>query len=263
MNVAGYSRIVEMLRLAGSNERLFPATLLYNEGWLLRLVLDWFANRKASEGHVLSFHPGARWFSEALLPSQFFASSRGDALAEGWTHADGVVGHVAIGSAALADTRLNQDAEQFVVTEAKLFSPLSAGVRNASYYDQAARNVACMAEILCRAGRRPENLRSLAFLVLAPRSQIELGVLEGLLAKDSIRAKVARRIGEYEPERQAVKKLWMEEWFLPTLEHAQVRALSWEDILEHVERIDGLYAAAELKGFYARCLEFNRLQEQE
>lgn len=263
MNVAGYSRIIEMLRLAGSDERLFPATLLYNEGWLLRLVLDWFANHRSKVQHLLSFQPGARWFSEALLPSQFFASARGDRLAEGWTHADGVIGHVAIGSAALADTRLNPDAEQFVVTEAKLFSPLSSGVRHASYYDQAARNVACMAEVLCRAGRRPESLRSLAFLVVAPGAQIDLGLFKALLSRESIRAKVSRRIGEYEPERQGAKKRWMEEWFLPTLEHAQVMALSWEDILEHMEQADGLYAVADLKAFYSRCLEFNRLQEQE
>jgi hypothetical protein len=35
-------RILEMLRLASSDNRKFPATIFYNEGWLLRLVLDWF-----------------------------------------------------------------------------------------------------------------------------------------------------------------------------------------------------------------------------
>src|SRR5687768_1700580 len=110
-----FQSIVEMLRVAGTDSRLFPATLLYNEGWLLRLALNWFATR--GEGnHPLSFCTGARWFSEALLPSQFFPKVRGDMLAEGWTHADGVIGHVSIGSAALADTRLEAGATQFVVT---------------------------------------------------------------------------------------------------------------------------------------------------
>lgn len=53
---SGYQRIVEMLRMAGTDNRLFPATILYNEGWLLRLVLDWFASNEPSD-HILSFLP--------------------------------------------------------------------------------------------------------------------------------------------------------------------------------------------------------------
>jgi hypothetical protein len=57
-----YSR---MLRAASGERPLLSPTLLYNEGWLLRLVLDWFS-RHDVEGHQLSFAAGARWFSEAL-----------------------------------------------------------------------------------------------------------------------------------------------------------------------------------------------------
>ena len=98
-------RIVDMLQLAKTEQRMFPATIFYNEGWLLRLVLDWLS-RTAVEKHPLTFVPGARWFLEALLPSQFLAGQRADPLAEGWTHADGVIGHVAIGGGGQADTRL-------------------------------------------------------------------------------------------------------------------------------------------------------------
>jgi hypothetical protein len=106
--VSPIERINEMLRLAGSENRLFPATIYYNEGWLLRLVVDWFS-RNQSTDHRLTFETGAPWFSEALLPSQFFRTRQRDGferdnLAEGWTHADGVIGHVIIGDASLADT---------------------------------------------------------------------------------------------------------------------------------------------------------------
>jgi hypothetical protein len=73
--------IQRMLRAASGGRPLFPPTLLYNEGWLLRLVLDWFS-RHDVQGHPLSFGAGARWFSEALLPSAFLARHRGDRLAE-------------------------------------------------------------------------------------------------------------------------------------------------------------------------------------
>ena len=134
------SRIQEMLHLAEGHDRLFPATILFNEGWLLRLVLSWFSSAGANE-QPISFGPGARWFSEALLPSQFLPRSRGDPLGEGWTHADGVIGNVTIGISALADAKLLPDATQFIVTEAKLFSPLSPRVTHAAYFDQAARSI--------------------------------------------------------------------------------------------------------------------------
>lgn len=113
--------IYEMLCTANSDDRKFPATTFYNEGWLLRLVLDWFS-RQPVTGHRLSFASCARWFSEALLPSQFLPRHQGDHLAEGWTHADGILGHVTIGNGALANAALREDASQLIVTEAKLFS---------------------------------------------------------------------------------------------------------------------------------------------
>src|SRR6185437_10906832 len=122
--------------------------------------------------YPMSSLTGARWFSEAWLPSAFLPRYRGDALAESRTHADGVIGHFTIGDPGTAGLSLKPDAEQFVVVEGKLFNRLSAGVRNAPYFDQAARTVACMAEALRRAGREPEALRDLAFLVVAPRSRV-------------------------------------------------------------------------------------------
>ncbi len=67
-------RICQLLRASGGSNRVFPATVLYNEGWLLRLVLDWFS-RESGTAHPLQFVSGARWFSEALLPSQFLPDS--------------------------------------------------------------------------------------------------------------------------------------------------------------------------------------------
>lgn len=73
--------IQEMLDAAASEWPLFPPTLLYNEGWLLRLTLAWFAAHPG-QAHPLSFSTAARWFSEALLPSAFLPRYRADKLAE-------------------------------------------------------------------------------------------------------------------------------------------------------------------------------------
>jgi hypothetical protein len=254
-------RITEMLELSGTTSRLFPATIYYNEGWLLRLTLDWFS-RQAVTGHPLDFSAGARWFSEALLPSQFFAQRRGDQLAEGWTHADAVIGQVSIGDAALADTKLLTNATQLLVTEAKLFSPLSPGVTRAAYYDQAARNVACIAEVLCRAGTPPNSLSSIGFLVLAPQEQISARVFTRELSKESIHSTISRRVSEYSSPEREKKEQWFREWCLPTVQRAKIDSLAWESIVDHIRTQDSVFAI-ELKDFYAKCLEFNRIQERD
>ena len=68
-----------------------------------------------------------------------------------------MLGHFAIGDPGTAALTLAPDARQLVVLEAKLYARLSAGVRNAPYYDQAARSVACIAETLRRVDRRPRG----------------------------------------------------------------------------------------------------------
>lgn len=89
---------------------------------------------------------------------------------------------------------------------------------------------------------------------MAPRSRVDEGVFSEYVNTDSIRDVVRRRVSEYrEPE----KDLWFEDRFLPTLEVANLRCISWEEILavisEHKED-DG----QSLSEFYATCLEFNR-----
>ena len=246
-------RIAELLSNAKDPERVFPATDLYNEGWMLRLVIDWFSHNSLVD-YDIGFSEGARWYSEALLPSAFLARQRGDNLAESWTHADGVIGHFEIGENADGDLTLKKGATQLVVTEAKMFSKLSAGVTNAKYFNQAARNVACIAEIANRAGILPASLEDMAFYVVAPKVRIDEGVFSTQINKDDICEVVQRRVSEYGDQ---AKSLWFDEWFLPTLEAIEVRCISWEEILavvsEHNEA-DG----RELGEFYVKCLEFNK-----
>jgi hypothetical protein len=59
-----------------------------------------------------------------------------------------------------------------------MFSVLSSGVTRATYFDQAARNVACIAEVLFRAKREPAKMGVLGFFVLAPDEQISGAVAE-------------------------------------------------------------------------------------
>ena len=243
-------RIRALLERADGDSPVFPPTLLFNENWLLRIVLDWFSGHREVDSAVASWER-AQWFSEALLPSAFLPRCRGDRLAESWTHADGVVGHFQIGSVGRGDLTLLQDARQFVVIEGKMLSRLSSGVKNVPYFDQAARNVACMAEVLRRGRRSPSMLGRLAFYVVAPEIQISRGAFPGV-NQESIRRKVQRRVREYQGERDE----WHREWFSPTAEHIVVGCLSWESIIEEIGRIDAADAKAP-RDFYGACLKYN------
>ena len=242
-----------MLELCSTKYTVFPPTILYNEGWMLRLVLDWFATHPNS-GPYLSFPENGKWYSEALLPSAFLPRYRGDKYAESWTHADGVIGHFEIGRDRGGDLTLLPNGAALKVLEAKMFSKLSSGTTHAKYYNQAARNVACIAEVLKRANRSPSNIQSLAFYVIAPKVQIDDGAFSKLMTHDSLKTTVERRVKEYDEP----KEEWYQGWFLPTLERIDIGTISWEDIISWINEADASSGAA-MKEFYNLCLKYNRL----
>ena len=246
-------RIAELLSKSSGSDRVLPPTDLYNEGWMLRLVLDWFSQNPMIQ-HELHFCEGSNWYSEALLPSAFLARKRGDRLAESWTHADGAIGHFLIGENGAGDLSLKKGVTQFVVTEAKMFSKLSAGVTNAKYFNQAARNVACIAEIVKRAGIDPTSFDEIAFYVVAPESRISEGVFSEYMGADSMREVVLKRVTEY---KETAKDQWFNDWFLPTLAVVKSRCISWEEILAVISDSNE-EEGRELAEFYDKCLEFNQ-----
>lgn len=229
----------------------FPPTILYNEGWLLRLVVDWYSTSGISD-HPLSFPKDGNWYSEARLPSAFLPRFSGDPLAESHTNADGVIGHFTIGSTGKTDLALNPDANHFIVIEAKLYSGLSKGVKNAPYFDQAARNIACIAEVLHRADCSPSLFMKLGFYVLAPEEQIKSRTFSRLLYKQSIMDKVRKRVSSYKGARDE----WFKDWFTPTLDIIDVNSISWESLLDIVRENDS-QAGHDLSGYYLSCMRFN------
>ncbi|PWB53902.1 MAG: hypothetical protein C3F13_08330 [Anaerolineales bacterium] len=229
----------------------FPPTLIFNEGWLLRLVLDWYS-RNYNMDQPLLLQPKSTWFSEALLPSPFRPRYRGDTRAEARTHADGILGHISIGGSAKADAMLLADATQLIVLEAKIYSPLSGGTRNAPNYNQAARNVACITELLQRANRPPSIMTSLAFLVVAPEKQTNAGIFTQMLNKDAIKKAVQARAKSFSNELGD----WVDIWFSPTIEIIHIEAVSWESLIGYIETIDRR-SYQSLTMFYHRCLAHN------
>jgi len=244
--------IVDLIRLSGSDQRVFPATEYFNETWMLRIVLDWFSKNHVSD-HPFSMTKDCQWFSEGLIPSQFLPRSRKDPLGESWTHADGIAGHFKVGEGGRADIRMTDKSTHLICVEAKMFSRLSPGVKNAPYFNQAARYVACMAELLNRADVRPDRMEQLAFFIFTPDEQINAGVFSTQSSPGHIDEIVKRRVSEYNGEKDS----WYHKWFLPTLKNVDIQCLSWESLTNTILENDP-YSGNQIQSFYLKCLEYNR-----
>jgi hypothetical protein len=252
-----YKRIEALCQSYETGTPVMPPTIIYNEGWMLRLMVDRFASLELrNEPHPLAVPQGCRWYSEALLPSAFRPRLRGDPSGESWTHVDGAIGHFDIGNGGKGNLTIKSDATHFVVLEAKMFSKLSAGVKNAPGYNQVARNIACIAEALKRAGRRVNEIKTLGFYVLAPKSQIKQKLFDGLLDKEYLLKTVKRRVIEY----RGISDDWLTESFLPVLKGLDIRIIRWEEVLKFLKGRDPV--ASQLEDFYKRCLEFNKPRER-
>ena len=251
----GTEIISKMLESAHTDGAVFPPTILYNEGWMLRIVLS--LQSEGIECLPFNFLPGAKWFSEALIDSPFLPRFRGDPQAEGLTHLDGAIGHFDIRPGTKTGLVLRADSTQFVAIEAKMFSPLSKGTTNAPNYDQAARIVACIAWEISRSNRAVNDFGSLGFYLIAPSEQNKSGIFSSLVNCHSIKEKVERRIDAYseDHEKHADLRIWYDGFFLPTLERIDIRCVPWETVIDKIDE-------TAIRKFYNRCLKFNKPRER-
>lgn len=256
-------RLTRLLRLCESGaDARFPPTEVFNEGWMLRLILDAIEIHSIVE-HPLAFEQGAKWYSEARLGSPFRPRRRGDPLGEGFTNADGVIGHFDFQPTTRAGLSLLPNATQFVVVEAKMFSNLSSGTRNAPTFNQAARNVACMAKILEATGRPISSFTSLGFFVLAPLpEQRGAGIsnIETCMDTGAVVRAVHERVKAYEGRPEAAElRLWEERLLLPLLDWLTQRqrlgVLSWDACIDAIATAHPVLGG-DLREFYRRCLSF-------
>lgn len=247
--------VFEMLSALGTDQSCLPASYLYNEGWMLRLVL-----KAASEGLLKDLippisHP-TKWASEAKLFTPFDAA-RGNA-SEGLTNVDGIIGDFDWQPGTRTGVRLLPKPSRFEVFEAKMFSKLSAGVTAAKWYDQAVRNVACMAHTLNLQNLKPQErpLDVIGFWVIAPESQINRRLFTIDLEPGSMRAKIAVRIAQFDGEEQENLDYWREEYFEPLLQQLEernaIKCTSWEEV---IKSITDKRCQKSISEFYQRCID--------
>jgi hypothetical protein len=210
---------------SGSPGCAFRETLIFNEGWLLRAVLEaWRSRRTEGPFAFLPFPPDAAYYSEGQLRTPFAARRRGDPLAETHTHVDGIVGHFSIDTRTHSGIRLAPHARYIAVFEAKLYSPLSAGTRHAAGYDQVARTAACLLHALITSGARPAATH---LAVLYPSDN--RGVRPERHELPALQAAIAARLQQYQAARGGAE-VFAADW-QARLGEISLSFVTWEDAL--------------------------------
>jgi hypothetical protein len=232
----------------------FPPTDVFNEGWMLRIVME--LHSRGLGCFPFSRYEGSGWLSEVQLLTPFAERYRGDLLYEKRTHADGVIGHIKIDDVSKTGLEIRPSAGQFIVLEAKMFSGLSGSVKNARGYDQAARNLACMSQCIKESGNIVDSFDSLGFFVVAPEAQIQRGIFDRYLERDNVLDTVRKRVDQYSGE-SVFHKLdtWYTDEFCEFIEKVQIDKISWEQIIENISESVTRDAVS---SFYESCLRFNR-----
>ena len=265
------SKLIELvaglLRQCDTEKTHFPPTTFFNEGWMVRIMTS-VSIEEDLQLKGIDFGKMANWYSEGMLASPYPPAFRGDSLGEGYTHADMALGNFTVDAKNRGEILIKGNTGNFGVIEAKMNSPLSKGTAHAPNYDQASRNLACIAF----STRKTQH--EIFFAVAAPQIAIEKHKIDRIVDKSSMLAKISDRFDSYnEPEltgkvsaeeaaKYAAKYAAIFQEKDITIERAAGATcivISYEEWLSELKPLVGsLYQ--ELRDFYKLCKTFNHVR---
>lgn len=244
-----------ILELSNSTKDLkINPTIIYNEGWLLRILVSYSMDLELCfKG--LNFKKSYNWTSEGLLSSPFVdvkagaLKNKGEAIRrEGYTHVDAAIGDFEIKYNDSARIRLKPIANYFAVIEAKLKSNLSRETSNAKDYNQATRNIICIASNVI------ESKCDSSFIIVAPETTIKKHKIESQIEKETIMMQAKDRFDYYNDEFKKNKKYGLIVDKIRTMNIQLITFEEWIDILPSSETKD------KIDKFYKECLKWNKIK---
>jgi len=237
-------QIIKSINL--SNPNINP-TEIYNEGWMTRLFVYFSIQDKLTIKNI-DFSEIKNWCSEAVISSPFQPRMRGDKLGEGFTHADMTIGDFKVDFNTSGEIILDKSAEKFGIIEAKMGSNLSQGTKNAPNYNQASRNLACIAEKTLES-----NSCKTFFGIVAPKTQLKLHKLDEQIDKEFMLLQITKRFEMY-PEEFRLKKRMNE--ILEKAKKTEVWVMSYEEWLDSFTKNETI---KELSDFYEKAKKWNKI----
>ncbi|HPW67646.1 MAG TPA: hypothetical protein PLS84_11285 [Salinivirgaceae bacterium] len=222
------------------SENINP-TIIYNEGWIVRLlVIESMLEKITIENIEFGKLANKKWSSEALIASPFVTTKINR---EGYTHADIILGDFDVNYGERGKVVLADMPEILGIIEAKMGSSLSKGTRNAPNYNQASRNICCLAHTT------QSTDCGTFFIIAAPQSIIKkYNNFEEQI--NQIKPQISERFShsEISYSKEIEKKV----------SECKVSVISYEDWINKLKH-------AEIKNmlidFYNQCKKYNKIQD--
>lgn len=227
---------------------IFAETLVFNEGWLLRGILErWRKCELTTKFPFLPFPDNIKIYSEAQLRTPFKKRSQDDNQGEGHTHVDGIVGDFSI-NGTKSGVVLNRDCRYLAVFEAKMYSGLSDRVKNVADYSQVSRTLACIVNSALET-----SLSSIHFIVAYPKNNVKIEPAR--YNKSCVKKEIEKRLDGYKQTdlaNRADKRFSaFEKQWRSVLRNINVEFITWEDVLEE-------FGDKDIMKFYKLCKKYNR-----
>ena len=223
-------------------ERINP-TIIYNEGWMIRLmVIESMIEKLKIKGIDFGLLANKNWSSETLIASPFIKAKENR---EGYTHADIIIGDFNVSYTERGEVVLDDFSEILGIIEAKMRSNLSQGTSNAkSNYNQASRNVCCLSHVT-----RKNPTCKLFFMVVAPEMIISKHEIEKQVERENILKQISERF-------QHSKETYISE-IQCQVEKCEIIVISYE---EWIDELRDNEVKILLNKFYNECLKHNKIE---
>ena len=230
----------------GQRGLYFPLTDIYNEGWMLRLVLSKLENNEKLK-KAFHYDSRAKWFSEAELKSPFLHKEKRETR----THADAVIGSFEFEENTKTGVDLPKNKEGFhcfYAIEAKMYAPLSKGISADPNYNQAARYLGCLAYIAF--SNHLTDFSNIGLIICAPSDH--KSIIEDIHnSRKLLNTRISDYYNENKNKNEEIVKFysWWKENEQRFFEKEKIEVLHWEDLVKDDE---------ELTVFYKKCVQYNK-----
>lgn len=242
-----------------SNKSPIARSEVFNETWMLRLTLALIHDcvEGFEDSTLARIHKAVtkRWISEGGLAPTL--------KNEGPTWTDAIIGDVSIEtdkemediSGNKRGVKLAHDSKDcgVIVIEAKIGSKLARKTTHHSGYNQAARNIACLAQLIM--DESDSYKTKCAFIVLGPREKAKSW--EGKVPNQDLLDGADEIIQKTHCEKPTQYDKNDQNKVLETAGLIVKRVISWEEIIESMQKADTTGACETLKWFYEEtCAEY-------
>ena len=215
-------------------------TVIFNEGWMIRLLVYQSIKEKLIINDFINFGKIKNWSSEGLISSPFIKVEKNK---ERHTHADMALGDFSIDYKSSGEIHVSKSATTFGIIEAKMGSNLSKGTTNAPNYNQASRNLACIANNVV------SKTCKTFFALVAPNKKIKQYKFEVQTEKSLIIKQIKLRFERSD--------LHIDNDLIERAKQCFIKVFSYEDWINMLSKDSRPF----IETFYFNCLKWNRIKQ--